>query len=110
MRNRENATPFSESRLSKTRYYDVTKTQFRKVLQGCNLQGMRRDKRIHHIATARSFTILPLQEKDAPYCLCKKLKKPRRNGSKMTSFRGAMAKLGAGVDNKLGGSAPHQCR
>ena len=28
----------------------------------------------------------------------------------MTSFREAMAKLGAGVDNELGGSAPHQCR
>ena len=36
--------------------------------------------------------------------------KPRQNGRKMTSFRGAMAKLGAGVDNELGGSAPHQCR
>jgi len=36
--------------------------------------------------------------------------KPRQNGRKMTSFLGAMAKLGAGVDNKLGGSAPHQCR
>jgi len=34
----------------------------------------------------------------------------RQNGRKMTSFRGAMAKLGAGVDNELGGSAPHQCR
>jgi len=34
----------------------------------------------------------------------------RQNGTKMTSFRGAMAKLGAGVDNELGGSAPHQCR
>jgi len=36
--------------------------------------------------------------------------KPRQNGRKMTSFRGAMAKLGAGMDNELGGSAPHQCR
>ena len=36
--------------------------------------------------------------------------KARQNGTKMTSFRGAMAKLGAGVDNELGGSAPHQCR
>jgi len=36
--------------------------------------------------------------------------KPRQNGRKMTSFRGATAKLGAGVDNELGGSAPHQCR
>jgi len=38
------------------------------------------------------------------------MKKNRQNGRKMTSFRGAMAKLGAGVDNELGGSAPHQCR
>jgi len=38
------------------------------------------------------------------------IKKPRQNGRKMSSFRGAMAKLGAGVDNELGGSAPHQCR
>jgi len=37
-------------------------------------------------------------------------KKPHQNGRKMTSFWGAMAKLGAGVDNELGGSAPHQCR
>ena len=37
-------------------------------------------------------------------------KKPRQNGRKMISFREAMAKLGAGVDNELGGSAPHQCR
>ena len=37
-------------------------------------------------------------------------KKPRQKGRTMTSFRGAMAKLGAGVDNELGGSAPHQCR
>ena len=29
---------------------------------------------------------------------------------KMTSLRGAMDNLGAGVDNELGGSAPHQCR
>ena len=29
---------------------------------------------------------------------------------KMTSFRGATAKLGACVDNELGGLAPHQCR
>jgi len=36
--------------------------------------------------------------------------KPRQNGRKITSFRGATAKLGAGVDNELGGSAPHQCR
>ena len=36
--------------------------------------------------------------------------KPRQNGRKMTSFRGTMAKLGAGVDNELGGSALHQCR
>jgi len=28
----------------------------------------------------------------------------------MTSFWGAKAKLGAGVNNELGGSAPHQCR
>jgi len=35
---------------------------------------------------------------------------PCQNGRKMTSFRGAMAKLGAGVDNELGGSALHQCR
>jgi len=35
---------------------------------------------------------------------------PRQNGRKMTSFRGAMDKPGAGVDNELGGSAPHQCR
>jgi len=34
----------------------------------------------------------------------------RQNGRKMTLFRGAMAKLGAGVDNELGGSAPQQCR
>jgi len=34
----------------------------------------------------------------------------RQNGRRMTSFWGAMAKLGAGVDNELGGSAPHQCR
>jgi len=38
------------------------------------------------------------------------LENPRQNGRKMTSFRGAMAKLGAGVDNELGGSAPHQCK
>ena len=36
--------------------------------------------------------------------------KPRQNGRKMTSFVGAMAKLGAGVDNELGGLAPRQCR
>jgi len=36
--------------------------------------------------------------------------KPRPNGRKMTSFRGAMAKLGAGVDNELGGLALYQCR
>ena len=35
-------------------------------------------------------------------------KKPRQNGRKMTSFRGDMAELGAGEDNELGGSAPHQ--
>ena len=35
---------------------------------------------------------------------------PRQNGRKMTSFRGATAKLGACVDNELGGLAPHQCR
>jgi len=35
---------------------------------------------------------------------------PRQKGRKMTSFRGATAKLGACVDNELGGSAPHQCR
>jgi len=37
-------------------------------------------------------------------------KKNRQNGRKMTSFLGATAKLGACVDNELGGSAPHQCR
>ena len=37
-------------------------------------------------------------------------RKPRQNGRKMTSFRGATAKLGADVDNELGGLAPHQCR
>ena len=42
--------------------------------------------------------------------LCNPEKKPRQNGRKMTSFRGFMAELGAGVDNELGGSAPHQCR
>jgi len=36
--------------------------------------------------------------------------KPRQNGRTMTSFRGTMAKLGAGVDNELSGSALHQCR
>ena len=36
--------------------------------------------------------------------------KTRQNGRKMTSFWGAMAKLGACVDNELGGLAPHQCR
>ena len=36
--------------------------------------------------------------------------KTRQNGRKMTSFRGATAKLGACVDNELGGLAPHQCR
>ena len=34
--------------------------------------------------------------------------KPRQNGRRMTSFRGAMAKLGAGVDTELIGSAPVQ--
>ena len=34
----------------------------------------------------------------------------RQVGRKMTSFRGSMAKLGAGVDHELGRSAPHQCR
>jgi len=29
-------------------------------------------------------------------------KKTRQNVTKMTSFRGVMAKLGAGVDNELG--------
>jgi len=41
------------------------------------------------------------------------LLKPRQNGRKMTRFGGpwaGMAKLGAGVDNELGGSAPHRCR
>ena len=37
-------------------------------------------------------------------------KKTRQNGRKMTSFREATAKLGACVDNELGGLAPHQCR
>jgi len=37
-------------------------------------------------------------------------RKTRQNGRKMTSFRGVMAKLGACVDNELGGSALHQCR
>jgi len=32
---------------------------------------------------------------------------PCQNGRKMTSFRGAVAKLGAGVDNELGGLGPH---
>jgi len=34
----------------------------------------------------------------------------RQNGRRMISFWGAMAKLGAGVDNELGGSDQHQCR
>ena len=38
------------------------------------------------------------------------LENTRQNGRRMTSFWGAMAKLGAGVDNELGGSALHQCR
>ena len=37
-------------------------------------------------------------------------KKPAKMAEKWPLFRGAMAKLGAGVDNELGGSAPHQCR
>jgi len=37
-------------------------------------------------------------------------RKTRQNGRKMTSFRGAIAKLAACVDNELGGSPPHQCR
>jgi len=37
--------------------------------------------------------------------------KPRQNGRKMTSlWKAGMTKLGAGVDNELGGSAPHKCR
>jgi len=36
--------------------------------------------------------------------------KTRQNGRQMTSFRGAMAELGTGVDNELGGSGPHQFR
>ena len=36
--------------------------------------------------------------------------KDRQNGRKMTSFRGATAKLAAWVGRELGGSAPHQCR
>jgi len=36
--------------------------------------------------------------------------KTRQNGRKMTSFRGATAKLGACVNNELGGPALHQCR
>jgi len=42
--------------------------------------------------------------------LCASTEKPRQNGRTMTSFWGAMAKPGAGVDNELGGSAPNQCR
>jgi len=38
------------------------------------------------------------------------IKKTLKNGRKISSFRGATAKLGAGVDNKLGGLAPYQCR
>ena len=36
--------------------------------------------------------------------------KTRQNGRRMTSFRGATAKLAAWVGSELGGSAPHQCR
>jgi len=36
--------------------------------------------------------------------------KTRETGRKMTSCRGVTAKLGAAVDNELGGLAPHQCR
>ena len=36
--------------------------------------------------------------------------KPPPKWQKMTWFQGATAKLGAAVDNELGGSAPHQCR
>jgi len=36
--------------------------------------------------------------------------KTRQNGRKMTSFRGATAKLGGCVDNELDGLALHQCR
>jgi len=35
------------------------------------------------------------------------LERPHQNGRKMTSFQGATAKLGACVDNELGGLAPH---
>jgi len=35
--------------------------------------------------------------------LSRQAKKPRQSGRKMTSFRRATAKLGAGVDNDLGG-------
>jgi len=44
-----------------------------------------------------------------PYSAACRQEKTRQNGRKMTSFRGATAKLGACVDNELGGSAPHQC-
>jgi len=37
-------------------------------------------------------------------------RKTRQNVRKMTSFWGATAKLGACMNNELGGSAPHQCR
>ena len=44
------------------------------------------------------------------FSMCPPTRKTRQNGRKMTSFRGATAKLGACVDNELGGLAPHQCR
>ena len=43
-------------------------------------------------------------------CMCMHICETRQNGRKMTSFSGVMAKLGAGVDNELGGSASYQCR
>jgi len=58
------------------------------------------------INATTSFLTLPL------HCasIALRLRKPPPKWQKMTSFRGAMAKLGAGVDNELGLSAPHQCR
>jgi len=61
-------------------------------------------------AITTQTTLTHLHQSQACVLMYRKMEKPRQNGRKMTSFRGGMAKLGAGVDNELGGSAPHQCR
>jgi len=66
--------------------------------------------RNHFFCTIQSIKVLYTFFKTTIIFILNYYDKPRQNGRKMTSFRWDMEKLGAGVDNELGGSAPHQCR